>query len=314
MAHLRSRLLPLPRSPVARACLLMLVVAACNAIDTAIIRVVARELHPLEIGFFRNLFSLILILPWLYRVGPDVFRTSRPGLHALRAVVKLAALVTLFYAISIMPLADVTAIAFTAPLFVAIGAVLFLGETMRIRRWSAIALGFAGVLVVLRPGTGVFDPRMLAAVVSAIGFAGIALLLKFLAGREPPATIVGLNLIITVPLALVLALPVWITPSPELLGWMALQGTLGALAQLAVTRAMAKADVSLLMPIEFVRLPLVVVIGYLAFGELADLWIWAGAALICGSTFYLTRREATLAAPRAGRAGASEVEVGRNRR
>lgn len=180
----------------------MLVVAACNATDTAIIRIVARDLHPLEIGFFRNLFSLLLILPWLYRVGPDVFRTTRMGIHLARAALKLAAMVALIYAISIMPLADVTAIAFTTPLFVAIGAVLLLGESMRFRRWGAIALGFAGVLLVLRPGTGVFDPRMLAAVASAIGFAGIALLLKFLAGREPPATIIGLNLIITVPLAL----------------------------------------------------------------------------------------------------------------
>jgi drug/metabolite transporter (DMT)-like permease len=287
-------------SATSRASLLMLVVAACNATDTAIIRIVAEDLHPLEIGFFRNLFSLLLILPWLYRAGPGVLRTSHLSVHVARAVIKLAALVSLFYAITIMPLADVTAIAFTTPLFVAIGAVLFLGETMRFRRWGAILVGFLGVLVVLRPGTAVFDPRMLAAVASAIGLAAIALLLKLLAGREPLATIVGLNLVITVPLALLLTLPVWITPGVDLLGLMVLQGALGALGQFSAARAMALADASFLMPIEFVRLPLVVILAYVAFGELADLWTWAGAALIFVATFYLARRE--------GRA--SKVELG----
>jgi drug/metabolite transporter (DMT)-like permease len=301
MPTLRTRIAALPAiSATSRASLLMLVVAACNATDTVIIRIVAEDLHPLEIGFFRNLFSLLLILPWLYRAGPGVFRTSRLSIHVARAVIKLAALVSLFYAITIMPLADVTAIAFTTPLFVALGAVLFLGETMRFRRWSAILVGFLGVLVVLRPGTAMFDPRMLAAVASAIGLAAIALLLKFLAGREPLVTIVGLNLVITVPLALLLTLPVWITPGVDLLGLMMLQGALGALGQFSAARAMALADASFLMPIEFVRLPLVVILAYVAFGELADLWTWAGAALIFVSTFYLARRGAGLSAPRAG--------------
>jgi drug/metabolite transporter (DMT)-like permease len=304
MPTLRIRIAALPAlSATSRASLLMLVVAASNATDTAIIRIVAEDLHPLEIGFFRNLFSLLLILPWLYRAGPGVFRTSRLSVHVARAVIKLAALVSLFYAITIMPLADVTAIAFTTPLFVVLGAVLFLGETMRFRRWGAILIGFLGVLVVLRPGTAVFDPRMLAAVASAIGLAAIALLLKFLSGREPLATIVGLNLVITVPLALLLMLPVWITPGLDLLGLMVLQGALGALGQFSAARAMALADASFLMPIEFVRLPLVVILAYVAFGELADLWTWAGAALIFVSTFYLARRGAGLSAPRAGEQG-----------
>jgi drug/metabolite transporter (DMT)-like permease len=114
---------------------------------------------------------------------------------------------------------------------------------------------------------------------------------------------VGLNLVITVPLALLLALPVWVTPSLDVLGLMALQGALGALAQLSVTRAMALADVSFLMPIEFMRLPLVVVLAYVAFGELAGPWVWAGAVLIFVSTFYLARRGAALSAPRAAEQG-----------
>lgn len=286
--------------------LLMLVVAACNAVDTALTRVVTQELHPLEVAFFRNLFSLILILPWLLRAGPGVLRTNRLALHVARAALKLVAMVLLFFAISIMPLADVTAIVFTSPLFVVLGAALLLGETLSVRRLAAIALGFVGILVVLRPGSAVFDPRMMTAVGAAVGFAGIALLLKAMSAREPAPTLVGLNLVITVPLAFLLTLPVWTTPRPEILFYLGLQGGLGALAQVAVTRAMAKADASFLTPIEFVRLPLVVVLGYVFFLEVPDLWMWLGSALIFIALVYLLRHGGTApAAPVAvaGRGG-----------
>lgn len=275
--------------PATVGALLMLVVAGCNAVDTALTRVVTQELHPLEVAFFRNLFSLVLILPWLLRAGPGVLRTSRPALHVARAALKLVAMVLLFFAISIMPLADVTAIVFTSPLFVVLGAALLLGETLTLRRLAAVALGFLGILVVLRPGSAVFDPRMMTAVGAAVGFAGIALLLKAMSAREPAPTLVGLNLVITVPLAFLLTLPVWSTPRPAILLYLAAQGGLGALAQVAVTRAMTKADASFLTPIEFVRLPLVVLLGYVLFLETPDLWMWLGSALIFIALAYLLR-------------------------
>jgi drug/metabolite transporter (DMT)-like permease len=286
-------------SPATQGGLLMLVVAGCNALDTALTRIVTAELHPFEVAFFRNLFSLVVVLPWLVRAGAGVLRSDRLGHHVVRAALKLAAMVLLFTAISRMPLGDVTAIVFTSPLFVTLGAALFLGEMLTGRRGVAVLLGFAGILVVLRPGTAVFDPWMLTAVGAAAGFAGIALLLKAMSAREPPMTLVGLNLIITVPLALALTLPVWITPGPALLAFMAAQGALGALAQVAVTRAMAKADVSFLTPIEFVRLPLVVLLGYLLFAEAPDLWTLFGSLLIFAAVFWLVRRPA-VRAPVAG--------------
>lgn len=281
-----------PAPQLVGAMLLMALAAACTAVDAAIVRVVSADLHALEIALFRNLFSLIVFLPWLVRAGPGVLRTRHLPLHLIRAGLKLAALVAYFYALAVLPLADVTAIAFATPLFVALGAVLFLGEVLRFQRWGALVAGFVGVLVVLRPGSAVFDPRMLAAIGAAVALSGVALFLKYLAMREPANTIVGLNLLLSVPLALVLALPVWVTPDLPLFGWLALQGTLGAIAQLAATHAMSRADVSLLMPIEFLRLPLVALLGWLAFAEAVDVWTWVGGALIFASTVYLTRREA----------------------
>jgi drug/metabolite transporter (DMT)-like permease len=290
-----NRLAPLAavaqRPDVARGSLLMVLAAACVAADAAVVRVVSAELHPLQIGFFRALFSLLAMAPWLWRAGLAGLRSARLPLHALRAALKLGALVAYFYALSVMPLAAVTAIGFATPLFAALGAVLVLGETMRARRGLAILVGFAGVLIVLRPGGAVLDPGALFALAAALGLAASALMVKFLAHREPPTAIVGLNLLLTVPLALLVSLPVWVTPDLRLLGWLVLQGLLGACSRIAFTRAMALADASVLMPIEFVRLPLVVLIAYLAFGELADLWTWLGGAVIFGSTVFLARRE-----------------------
>ena len=270
----------------------MSLVAFAMASDTALIRITAAELHPFEIAFFRNLFSLVLVMPWLWRMGTRSLRTHRFALHLLRAVLKLMTITAFFFAVKLMPLAEVTAINFTTPVFVALGATLVLGEVLRPPRGLAILLGFAGVLIVLRPGTAVFQPVMLLALGAALGQATIALLLKFLSRSEPAHRLVGLNLILTVPLAFLIALPVWTWPGAWLLLVLLVQGALGAIAQTAVTRAMALADASVLMPFEFIRLPLVVLIAWLGFGETADPFVWLGAAVIFGSSFYLTRSAA----------------------
>ena len=165
---------------------------------------------------------------------------------------------------------------------------------MRLRRWVAIAIGFLGVVVILRPGSTLFDPWIMSAVFAAIGLAGVNLLMKYLAEREATNRILAWNLMISVPVALVLALPFWTTPSLPILGLLLLQGGLGALAQFSAARAMRLADVSVLTAIEFVRLPLVALIAYVLFGEISGFWTWMGAAIIIGSTLYLVRREAKL--------------------
>lgn len=273
----------------------MALLAAATAVDAAIIRIVGEVLHPFEIGFFRVSFALILIMPWLLRLGLGTLRTDFLLIHGIRAVLKLGAQIAYFYAVLVMPLADVAAIGFTKPMFVAIGAFLFLGEIMRLRRWAAIAVGFIGVLIVLRPTGEIFDPRMLSAVAAAIGLAGVALMMKYLSSREVTSRILAWNLMISVPVALVLVIPVWVTPTPYLLALLLLQGALGALAQYSAARGMRLADASVLTAVEFIRLPLVALIAYLMFGEISDFWTWIGALVIFAATFYLVRREVALA-------------------
>ncbi len=273
----------------------MALLAAITAVDAAIIRIVGETLHPFEIGFFRVTFALLLIMPWLLRAGLQELRTDYLLVHGLRAVLKLAAQIAYFYAVLVMPLADVAAIGFTKPMFVAIGAFLFLGEIMRVRRWMAISVGFVGVLIVLRPAGEVFDPLMLSALTAAIGLAGVALMMKYLSSREVTSRILAWNLIISVPVALILAVPVWVTPTAYILMLLLLQGALGALAQYSAARGMRLADASVLTAVEFIRLPLVALIAFLIFGEIADFWSWIGALVIFAATFYLVRREVALA-------------------
>ncbi len=276
-------------SPVLQGALLVVASAGCVAIDTILARIVTQEVGPFVLVFFRNLFGFLVLLPLVIRAGRAGLATRHMPLHGARAVIKILGLVGFFYGVASVPVADATAIAFATPLFAAIGAALFLGESLRHGRLPAILLGFAGVLIVLRPGTQALHPAALALIGSAVALATIGLLAKVLSRHDPPNTIVTLNLALSVPLALLAALPFWVTPSPGTVGLMAAQGVLGAGSQLYFIRALKLADASLMMPVDFARLPFVALLGFLAFGQVPDGWTWAGAAVICAAILLLLR-------------------------
>ena len=257
---------------------------SCVAVDTMLIRVVSREIHPFEIAFFRNLFSVAAVLPFLIRTGWGGLRTPRLPLHIARAALKLFALVCFFFAISQSPMAMVTAIAFSSPLFIALGSMAFLGEPWRRMRLMGLAVGFAGVLIVIRPGLAPMDASIVFAMLSALGLGGVGLLMKYVSVREAPHSVVALNVLLTIPIAAILMIPVWATPSPAMLGLMVVQGLIGGVSQLCVSRAMSMADASIISPIEFLRLPLVVVLAWFLFQEPTDVWTLAGGTIIFAAT------------------------------
>ncbi|WP_275791576.1 DMT family transporter [Pararhizobium gei] len=261
------------------------------AMDGVIVRLIAGEVHPLGIVFFRNLFSLIAI----YAIFPRSKLYSDTNtffwVHAVRALIKLLALVAGFMAVMQMPLASATAIAFTMPLFVMLGSVFLLGEKFYAARVAALILGFAGVMIVLQPGAATLNAGATWALAGAIGLAAVALLMKVSAGREDPLRIAWLNLIITVPVALLMTLPVWQTPSLYALSLMAFQGVGGLMAQLAFARAMKLADASLLVVVDFIRLPLALVFGLALFGEPIRLSVVIGGIVILLAILMLFHRE-----------------------
>ena len=291
--------LPMPRlAPATRGALWILLSGVCAVMMNVLIRIAAQGMHPFEVAFFRCLFGLVFILPWIRTSAPFLLRSRNRGFFLLRAAVGLVSMATWFYGITVVPLATATAVNFTAPLFATIAAVLVLHEDVRFRRWSAVVVGFVGVLVIMRPGGARLDLNLFLLLLTA---AMNNITVKFLARSEPPGRIVAFFMIYLTPLSLIPALFVWRWPDPSTFGALIGLGGLGTLAHFSVARALAAADASACAPFEFVRLPFAALIGFVWFGEVTDLGTWIGAAIIAGSSIYVAYREARLA--RVGRPG-----------
>jgi len=286
-------------TPGTRGALYMVIAAFFFALMNSCVRLASDAgLHPTEVAFFRNAFALCFMLPWLLRTGFAGARTRRIGQHFWRALVGLTGMFLWFAAIAVMPLAEAVALNFTFPLFATILAALVLKEDVRARRWTATLVGFLGVLVVLQPWGAEVRLVSLLPVVAALFMAGSSVLVKQLSRTEAPGTMVlYMNLIMT-PIALVPALFFWTWPTLETWGVLFVLGFFAAVSHIALVRAYAIADASALQPYDYLRLPFIAAIGYLWFHEVPDGWLWAGAAIIAGSTFYIARREAQVARER----------------
>jgi drug/metabolite transporter (DMT)-like permease len=251
-------------------------------------------MHPFELVFFRNLFGLLFMLPWLLRVGPGILKTKRLPLHAFRSTIGLGAMLCWFTAVSMMPIAEATALSFTTPLFATLGAALFLGEIVRFRRWAATVVGLIGALVIVRPA-GVDLGLASSLVLLASAFMSMAALsIKSLSRTESPGTIVFFMGLIMTPISLIPALLNWTTPQLADYPWFVALGLLATLGQIALARAFASADVSAVLPFDFSRLIFAAILGYLFFAETPDTWTWAGAAIIFSATLYTAHRESRM--------------------
>jgi len=293
MRALRRALPILP--PAIEAALLMVLGAACVALQNGMIRIVSAEIHTFEIVFFRNLFGLAAMLPFLGGVGLNMFRTHHPGQLLLMSVWHLLGMVGFFLAIVYLPLAEVIALAFSKPLFATVGAALILREVVRARRWSAVALGFVGVLIVLQPGAQAISPYAVLVLLGALMGAITSLMIKRLTATEAISTIVWYQALFATVLALPLCLLQWRMPDP--MGWLLLIaiGALGTVSWLTATRAFFLIDASAVVPFEFLRLPFAALVAYLWFAEVPSVWTWLGGALIFATSIYIAQREARLA-------------------
>lgn len=289
----RSSLPVLPR-PVEGA-LWMLGSVVAFSILNLVIQLSADELHPFQIVFFRCLFSLAFMLPWMAHAGLGGLRTNRAGLYLTRSLTSLAAMMTWFTGLTLMSLGTAVTLGFTTPLFCTIGAALFLGETVRARRWVATLVGFLGVLIVIRPTPESFSPVAMLILVSAAFSAASSLQVKSLSRTEPTSAMVTYMALFMTPMSLVPALFVWEWPSWQMMAMMVLAGALATVGQLAVTRSFHLAEASAVMPLDYAKLPVAALLGWIAFGEVLDAWTWAGAAVIIGSALYIAHREAVVA-------------------
>jgi drug/metabolite transporter (DMT)-like permease len=281
-------------SLVVRGCFLMVVGTLVFAGMHTAIRHVTQHLSGIEVAFFRNLFGLFVIAPLLMRYGPALFHTQKFNLHLLRAVINAISMVAFFIGLSMTPLARATALAFTAPLFTALFSALFLGEVFRWRRWTAIFVGFLGALVILRPGLHELDAGGLLVIFSSLLWAVAMIDIKVLGRTESSRTITAYVTVLLTPLTLVPALFVWQTPSPGMWVWLIFIGVIGTIGQIVITEAIKLADMTVLMPFDFLKLVWAAFLGMIFFAEVPDLLTWIGAVIVFASSFYIVWREARL--------------------
>ncbi len=277
-----------------RAALWMVAASTAFAAMIILIRHLSATFDSLQVVFFRNVFGLVAMLPWLAGHGLGALRTQRIGLHALRATIGIVSMICWFTALALMPLAQATALSFTAPIFASVLAVVLLGEVMRLRRWSATAAGLVGTLVILRPDGSSIETAALLALASAVLGALSPIFVKVMSRTESTGAIVTYMVLFTTPVSLVPALLVWRQPDLSDLGFAALLGLAGTLGHLCLTRALATADATVVVPFDYLRLPAVALLAWLAFGEVPVVWTWIGGAIIAASSLYITLREAKL--------------------
>lgn len=289
---------PAPALPVAtplRAALLMLGSTLAFGLMAIAIRYATRYVPTQEVAFFRNAFGLLALLPMLIRPGSAPLKTQQLPRYFLRSAIGLASMLCAFWAIGHLPISQAISLSYSTPLFVTIAAVLWLGETVRMRRWAAVIIGFIGVLIIVRPGSTSFTPGTLVAVGAAVLSSLVAIQIKQLTRIDSADTVVFYTYVFWVPLSLVPALFVWVWPTGLAWVWLVATGVLGTLGQLLWTRALRLGEVSALTPISFMQLPLVSLLGWLLFNEALDRWTVIGAGIILGANAYIAHREAVLA-------------------
>ncbi|MPY71249.1 MAG: EamA family transporter [Alphaproteobacteria bacterium] len=201
-------------------------------------------------------------------------------------MLNIGALLTYFVGLSLEPLAKVVALSLTVPLFASLVAVVFLREPMNLRRWIAMGIGFAGALVILDPANPSLSLGASMVLVSNVLWAVALNIIKSLARTETSVTISLYAAILMAPMAGVAALFVWQTPTAVQLAWLVGIGVLGSIAQLCLSQALREADVTLVLPIDFTKVVWASLIGYAAFGQVPDVWIFVGAPIIFGAVFY----------------------------
>ncbi|PHZ86035.1 DMT family transporter [Paremcibacter congregatus] len=278
-----------PTVPVAA--IYMLVYALSYAALWACVRHLSGDIHPVVLVFFRTFFGMAAILPILFKVKLPPLSSGLYPLFTLRAVLNITSVMGAFYAVSMIPLADAVAFSYAAPIFATLLAVFILKEKIGRHRIFAILCAFVGVLILIRPGFQTLNSGVLAALGSAGCFAATVICVKLLTRKENPAIVSLMSFIIAVPLSLAAALFYWQWPVGEQWFYVIGMGILSATAHICLARALARADLSAVMPIDFSRIIFAALMGISLFGDPLDGLTFLGGGLILASAIYATHRE-----------------------
>jgi len=266
--------------------------------NSAMIRLLSEELESVQTAFFRAFFSVLLLTPMMLTGRVKPWKSERIQGHFWRTAMGTTSMVLGFYAVSMLPLADATALAFSQPLFSVVLGAIVLGEKVRWRRWTATIVGFVGVLVMVRPGAGSLQPGAAVAILNALASATSILLVRRLSDSEKPLMILTQFALFS---TLLLAGPaIWFWKWPSAWGWalaigVSISATIG---QYFWVQAFAVGEMSAVAPFDYLRLPFAVFVGWMIWAEMPVIWTYVGAAIVIASALYIAYREAQIARER----------------
>jgi drug/metabolite transporter (DMT)-like permease len=256
-----------------------------------LIRFATEDHHPFEVAFFRTVFVLIIFLPLVARNGISSLKSNNIKLQTFRAIVGSVAMLCMFYGLSITELAKATALMFTVPIFATILAILFLKEIVGIRRWLAMIVGFTGAVIVLRPDVELgFGPLLI--LCASLMWSSSMLMAKTLTKTDSISSITFWQAAGLIPATFILAVPVWQWPNLSQLFMFLMIALAGTLVHWFLNEALKRAEISALLPLDYLRLIWSVSMGFIFFNELPHAGLWFGAALILGASTYIGIRQA----------------------
>jgi drug/metabolite transporter (DMT)-like permease len=262
---------------------------------TGIVRYLGSDMPAIEAAFIRYAIGLALITPVLLKLKPGFPTGRKMVLFSVRGLVHGIAVMLWFYAMARIPIAEVTAIGYSAPIFVTIGAALFLGERLQFRRVAAILIGFAGTFVILRPGFNELSLGQLAQLAAAPLFAASFIIAKKLTRDEDPAFIVYMLSVGCTITLLPGAILQWRTPSIEEVFWLTMTAIFATAGHYTLTKAFHAAPITVTQPISFLQLVWAALLGLTMFGEQLDPFVFLGGAIIIAAATYISHREAKVA-------------------
>ena len=279
--------------PVA-ASLFMLGACSMFAFNSIFVKLAADTgLHPFQIAFFRNFFALLIILPMVLATsGTAVLRPNKPGMLAFRGLLNGSSMMCWFYAVPLMAITDLTAIGFTGPIWATLLAAIFLGEKMKLRRWTAIIVGILGALIVVRPGFQEVNSAVYLVLFSSATWGATLIVIRRLTSVEHINTILVYQALAMAVIAFVPMLFVWQMPTWEGWAWMLGLGVLAMGAHSLHVRAFSMQEVSALQPLDFARFPISAVGAFLLLGEILSPWTALGAFVVFAAGMYISHREA----------------------
>jgi drug/metabolite transporter (DMT)-like permease len=272
--------------------LFMILSAASFAAAHAGVRELSDEVHPFATAFYRNAFGILFLLPWLLKNNFAVLKTKHLKLHTIRGILNSGFMLGFFFALSLIPIAEATAINFTAPLFASLLAVIVLREFVGWRRWVALFIGFASTFIILQPGAEIISFGAILVLFASLSWAGSMIALKKLSNTESSLTSTLYLVVVLTPVTFIFGFPYINVLNLEQIVWLIEVAITSTMAQYFLSESLKNGDASAVAPYDFSRLIWAAIFGYILFGEVPNIWVWLGGTLIFASVAYISYREA----------------------